>query len=278
MKIFSFADSHFDPDYGTSLTALQNIVTRANNQNADLLLGGGDIFHQSLQTGSNPKQYMIRKESEIFDLFDDIKTELDKFNGAYGWRIVPGNHDHPYWTFNRYFEKDYVIEDIGGVLIALLNSGSSGSYWFGYVDAEQLQELKEALETHSTKIVLADLHHPLLEIGDAVEGQEATVNHHFCYHVCRNGVAVRDLLATHSRAKVVLSHHIFSASMTSGYYLDAQNINHCYAKHEIHFSDSTWLLDGRSYIININTVTGVVDVDYFDHSTQNVGDIVQVTV
>jgi len=269
MRIFVVADNHYHPDMAAALPNLDAIVSKANELNCDLLIGIGDLLHQAINTGA-AYQTPVLKDNEVEDRLSIIFDKFDNFNGQYGWIASPGNHEFQAYIFEELLTRRYWFKLIGDVLFLIFSTGDSFSYYWGYVSAKQLDDLSKIISNYKTKVPIALGHHPLaLHVSEGT-GRGAGG---FQYWNCRNYKAVREVLKTHPRLKVILSGHIWPS--VASYITDADGVNYVCKRHGVTFPAGD-LQD--MYVVEIDPATGSIDVDVWRFDANDRVDVLSVTV
>jgi predicted MPP superfamily phosphohydrolase len=150
-RVMFISDFQFDTKAGTNTESLQNVIDTANQQEADLLLIGGDFV--------NYRRY----QHEFYDIFKQLK--IPRF-GAFA---VLGNHD--YYSFDDNIEElesmgiKMLINDSAEISIddELIQIAGVEDLWFGDPSFESAMQNVENEHftfflTHNPDFFVDELH------------------------------------------------------------------------------------------------------------------------
>jgi 3',5'-cyclic AMP phosphodiesterase CpdA len=204
IHISSLGD-RFDMLSGRSAGFLSGIIAELSRvDDLDFVLITGDLFDTASQ--------------EEFDRFQQVICTLKK-----PYYIIPGNHDrrevdspdgltrHQFaYYFNPQFRHrpNTPEEQVGywsatvSPQVQLIGLDSTRDQdWGGIIDGAQFEWLKRELTTHSDKLVILAVHHPLHALTP-MDQQPKWAN-----FVCDNGSEVLTFLDLYPQVKVVLTGH-----------------------------------------------------------------------
>ena len=165
IRVFHITDTHIGLflDGMTSSKRYETYITLANAlSNVDVVFCTGDC----VDIGSDI--------SSLKDFYY-ITNQLRKPSF-----IVPGNHDHAQVHtltgflqayYGKYIGKPYWVRSFGNFTIIGLDTGSEG-----YLDAAQLNWLKEVLNKYANKTTIILLHHPIFNYPGKYFGTHENLN------------------------------------------------------------------------------------------------------
>ena len=162
------------------LAVLKDIQTKYAH--ADALLHTGDLAQ-------------VAKPATYARYLDHVSTL------SYPHYQVPGNHDAvAHFPFHEQKNCAHIVH-LGAWSVILLNTAVSNQV-DGWVDQQQLEQLKQLLAAHPEQhIILACHHHPF-----------AMQSHWIDQHQLKNTHALTDILSQHTQVKLVLFGHVHQES------------------------------------------------------------------
>ncbi|MGB9664557.1 MAG: metallophosphoesterase family protein [Ignavibacteria bacterium] len=208
-------DIHVQPERG-AIEGFKKAIEKVNELNPDFVITGGDLIFDALAVN-------FERADSLFDIYINlIKTiKAPVYNtignhDIFGWYEKSGvPRDHKFFGKKLYqskLGKTYYSVELKGIKLFVLDSVEEvpemGRY-YGYINNEQLQWLKDELSrTDTTQILIVSTHIPLLTTFSQIRNGSMAANSRGL--VVENSKDVFDLFKRHNLKFVLQGHlHIY---------------------------------------------------------------------
>ena len=211
LRLLFYTDVHASTKQSVPI-AMDRAVTAINNQNADLIINGGDLIHQGFHAtehdaAANWDVYMAMHHAIVGDIYSTIGNHdlvgVRPKNGS-----SPSVDPRAAFRTRLGLERTYYAFEAHGYLILVLDSvylDDAASEYIGFIEPEQMAWIKAKLANIArSKPIIVVTHIPLLSsLYSATRGATAPVPPEL---VIVNNVDVLDAFKHHNLVLVLQGH------------------------------------------------------------------------